>query len=108
MFTMNLSKMGVWEQKKAMYLLSVALDLGMEINDRTYGELSVNKNSGYVYLWLEDYPFCLYMPISCELNRDHVYASYSDPNDGEEYEIELEDRTIDDLYNWVKDLEENI
>lgn len=106
----NLNKMGSWERQKAMYLIRVAEDLGMDTEG--YGELAVNENSGYTYLWLEDYYFTLYMPINCELQLSDVYALYSCPYNGEETETCLiSDKkgiqtltTLKDLEKWAEEL----
>jgi hypothetical protein len=99
----NLSKMVKWERQKAIYLLQIAEELGMDTNG--YGELSVNPNSGYTYLWLDEFPFTLYMSIHCELTKNDVYVMYTDFNNGDEIEITLDDNTLDDLYRWVSSLE---
>ena len=102
----NYDKMGKWELEKAIFLQSVAVKLGMDVSG--YGEVSVNPNSGYTYIWLEDYPFSLYMPISCDLNIDDVYCLWSNPEDGEEIEKELtEETTLEDLYGFVSCCEAN-
>lgn len=99
----NLNDMCEWEQDKALFLIKVAKSLGM--NTKSYGDLAVNPNSGYTYLWLEDYSFTLYMPINCELNKDDVYALWSSPEDGEEVEFKLtESTTLEDLELWAKKL----
>ena len=100
----NMNTMGEWEQEKAMYLIRCAHDLGMDTS--TYGELAVNPNSGYTYLWLEDYPFTLHMPINCELKKEDVWAMWTNPDNGDEEEITLSDHSLNDLYEWVKDLEQ--
>lgn len=94
-----------WERQKAMYLIQIAEGLGMDIDG--YGELGVNPNSGYTYLWLEDYNFTLYMPINCDLKTSDVYALYSSPETGEEYEIELYNKSLDDLSGWATFIEIN-
>jgi hypothetical protein len=99
----KLNDMCDWEREKAMYLIKIAQELGMKTEG--YGELAVNENSGYTYLWLEDYPFTLYLPISCELTKNDVYALWTNSDDGEEIEIELGDKTLDELYSWVDELE---
>ena len=101
MVEMNkLNEMCEWERKKAIFLLNVAEDLGTDTSG--YGVLAVNPNSGYTYLWLEDYNFALYMPISCELEKSDVYALYSCPIDGEETEKQLtEGTTLKDLERWA-------
>lgn len=106
----NLNKMCSWERQKAMYLIKVAEDLGMDTEG--YGELAVNENSGYTYLWLEDYSFTLYMPINCELQLTDVCALYSCPYDGEETETCLISdnkdiktaMTLKDLKDWAEGL----
>ena len=62
----KINEMCGWERQKAVYLIGVAESLGMDLD--SYGEVAVNKNSGYTYLWSEDYNFSLYMPINCEFN----------------------------------------
>jgi hypothetical protein len=77
------------------------------MNTKGYGEIAVNNNSGYTYLWLEDYNFTLYMPISCELQKSDVYALYSCFYDGEETEMSLSnDTTLEDLENWASELDD--
>ena len=102
----KLNDMCSWEQKKALYLIKIAEDLGM--NTEGYGELAVNENSGYTYLWLEDYPFTLYLPIDCELTKNDVYAIWTNFEDGEEIEINLYDKTLSELYSWVEELEKKM
>ena len=103
----ELNNMGEWERKKALYLIQTAESLGMDTTG--YGMLGVNPNSGYTYLWLEDYIFTLYMPISCELIKTDIGALWSNPEDGEEKGIILkENTTLQDLENWSQKLEETI
>lgn len=100
----NLNTMCRWEREKALYLVQAAEELGM--NTEGYGELAVNPNSGYTYLWLEDYPFTLYLPIHCELEEKDVWVMWTDPEDGEEVETTLDKfADIDEIYEWVKGLE---
>lgn len=97
----HLDTMCDWERKKAVYLLHLAETLGM--NTSGYGELTVNPNSGHTYLWLEEYDFTLYLPITCELQKSDVLALWTNPNDGEEREIELaESTTLEDLERWAQ------
>ena len=101
----NFETMTDWELDKANFLIQTARKLGMNL--KGYGEVSVNQNSGYTYLWSEDYPFTLYMPISCELDKESVYVLYTNMENGDEIEeslVEFED--IDAIYRWV-DLLEN-
>jgi len=96
----NLNSMVNWERQKAMFLVQQAESLGMDVDG--YGELAVNPNSGYTYLWLEDYNFTLYMPITCELVKNDIWALYSCPIDGEEIETDLEDHpTLKELEIWA-------
>ena len=101
----KLNTMAGWERKKALYLIEIAEQLGMNID--SYGEIGVNQNSGNTYLWLEDYMFCLYMPINCELRKSDVYASYSCPEDGTEYEILLENCSLNELEGWANFIYDN-
>ena len=93
---MNLENMVKWEREKAIYLMGIAEDLGMDLDG--YGCLSVNQNSGYTYLWLEDYPFSLAMPINCELQKSDVMVWFTNYENGDEEYIDLNDLTLDDLY----------
>ena len=88
--------------RKIGLLLTVASNLGMDCSG--YGFADENKNSGNVYLWLEDYPFTLFIG----LGSDNVYASWSNPEDGEEVEIDVDGMSLDDLYDWASDLYEGI
>jgi len=95
----NLTQMTDWELDKAIFLIQTARQLG--INLQSYGEVSVNQNSGYTYLWSEDYPFTLFMPINCELKRDDVFVIWT-AEDGEEIEESLfhfED--LEAIEDWV-------
>jgi hypothetical protein len=101
---LDFTKLEGWELTKAIYLVTCAKNLGMNLN--SYGEIAVNPNSGYTYLWSEDYPFTLYMPIDCKLNEFHVYVLYTNSEDGEETERPLSDfEDIDQIYDWVNSLE---
>lgn len=95
-------KMGTWELQKAGYLLQAAGDLGMDLSG--YGMLDVNPNSGYTYLWLEDMPYTLYMPITCKLTKSDVMASWSCGNCGAEFETELKNKNTNALEKWVNGL----
>jgi len=100
----NNKNMCKWELEKAVYLQSVAVKLGMDLT--VYGEVSVNPNSGYTYLWLEDYNFTLYMPINCELIIQDVVALWTNPNSGEELEYTLTNKTtLDTLEAWASKLD---
>lgn len=90
------------EVMKVGLLIMEAYRLGMDVSG--YGMVDVNKNSRNVYLWLEDYPACLFISPSGD---NKIYACYSDPDDGEEFETLTDEWTgIDDMYEWVKELSE--
>ena len=95
----ELKNMCEWEQRKALYLQEVALDLGIELDDMI--EIGVNQSTGYTYLFSYDLPFVLYMPINCELTKDDVWILTTDNMDGAEYETTLNDKTFDELETWA-------
>lgn len=100
----NYSNMCKWETEKAIFLQKTAVDLGMDVTG--YGMVIVNKNSGYTYLWLEDYQFTLYLPINCDLVKTDVVALWSNPEDGGEYEYEFTRGTkLTDLELFVERME---
>ena len=72
-----------------------------------YGEIGVNNNSGYTYLWLEDYNFTLYMPINCELSKNDIYALWTNMENGDEDEMTLGNSTIEDIEEWITECENN-
>ena len=84
--------------RKIGLLITKAADLGMDVSG--FGMADENQNSGNVYLWLEDYPFTLYIG----LGSDTIYALWSNPNDGEEIETETEGKTLSDLEDWAQSL----
>ena len=103
----NYDKMGKWEIEKAVFLQKVAVDLGMDLSG--YGEMGVNPNTGYTYLWLEDYNFTLYMPINCDLKKEDVYALWTDFNDGTEEEMDLKEyTTLNEIEEWAEELQKNV
>jgi len=102
----NISKMCAWERKKAFYLIEKAEDLG--INLEGYGELAVNQNSGYTYLWLEDHNFCLYMTVNCVLTNNDVYVMWINYDTGEEIDRSLSEfNSLSDIEEWVSTLEKD-
>ena len=103
---LDFTKLEGWELTKAIYLIQKAKELGMSLDG--YGEIAVNQNSGYTYIWSEDYPFTLYMPIDCKLCNEDVYVMYTDSYNGDEVEKSLSEfNGIDEIYTWVGMLEEN-
>ena len=102
----NFENLGSWETEKALYLCKVAKsNLNWDLSG--FGMCDVNPNSGYTYLWLEDYPVCLYMPIYCELSESEIWVMWTNSENGEEVEESLDKfEDMDEIYKWVKDLEE--
>jgi len=67
------------EIRKAALLITKAAEIGMDISG--YGHSAANPYSGNTYLWLEDYPFTLYIGPS---GGDTIFAVWSNPDNGEE------------------------
>lgn len=84
--------------RKIGLLITKASDLGMDISG--YGFADENPNSGYVYLWLEDYSFTLFI----DLGSDDIKAIWSSPEDGEEFEITVGNMNLFDLEQWAHKL----
>lgn len=100
----QLNEMGTWERQKALFIISVAEDMGMDIDG--YGEIGVNPNSGYTYVWCEDYNFTLYMPINCELQKTDMYASWFNSDNGDEEDFKLEKgTTLSDIEERTEEME---
>lgn len=103
----KLNNMCGWERKKAVFLMGIAEELGM--NTDSYGEVAVNPNSGYTYLWSEDYNFSLYMHIDCELVKSEVVALWTNSEDGEEREFNLtNETTLQDIEEWTEEQEKSL
>lgn len=101
----KLNDMCDWERKKAIFLMGVAEDLGISMND--YGEVAVNKNSGYTYVWSEMYNFSLYMPINCKLQKSDIYALWTCSECGQEEETQLKENDfLEDIENRINDIEQ--
>jgi hypothetical protein len=85
--------------RKIGLLITKASDLGMDIGG--YGEASENTSSGNVYLWLEDYPFTLYIG----LGSDTIYAVWCNSDNGDEVDMQVTSTTrLDDLLQWCDGL----
>ena len=84
--------------RKIGLLITKASELGMDVSG--YGMADENQNSGYVYIWLEDYMFTLYIG----LGSDDVSALWTNMNDGEETEIEVGSQSLADLESWANSL----
>lgn len=70
------------EIRKAGLLMAKASEIGRDLGG--YGFLSVNENSGNVFLWLDGYKDCLYISLS----DDTVRVNMSCPNCGHEWDAE--------------------
>lgn len=84
--------------RKVALLITKASDLGMDISG--YGEAAENCNSGNVYLWLEDYPFTLYIG----LGSDAVYALWSSSLNDREEALDIEGMSLYHLTEWAEAL----
>lgn len=89
------------EIRKAALLITKAADIGMDVSG--YGEAAVNPYSGNVYLWLEDYPFTLYIGLG---GGDTIHACWSHPETGEDETICAHDLTLHALETWAEELAE--
>jgi hypothetical protein len=96
----NTEKMDANEKRKISLLLSKVRNLGMDTSG--YGHGAVNQSSGNVWVWLEDYPFTLYIP---PCGDDDIYAVWIDPYDGEEHEVLAQGKTLAQLIAWCDSLE---
>jgi len=85
--------------RKVGLLITKASELGMDLS--CYGVADENSSSGNVYLWLEDYPFTLYIG----LGSDSIYAVWTNSDNGDESIIEVEPNMgLDYLYQWCDGL----
>ena len=84
--------------RKIGLLIVAASQLGMDVSG--YGFADENQYSGNVYLWLEDYSFALYIALGC----DDIYALWSNPENGDETEIEIAGKTLRDIEAWAEGL----
>lgn len=101
----GLNNLCSWEREKAMYLIKIAEELGMKLDG--YGEIGVNSNSSYTYLWLEEYNFSLYMPINCDLTKKDVYVLWSNSEIEQEEEMVLGHSDLEEIEEWIAELENN-
>jgi len=85
--------------RKIALLITKASDLGMDISG--YGYADENSNSGYIYLWLEDYAFTLFIR---PCGGDEVEALWTNPENGDEYEVNVADKTLSVLEQWADNL----
>lgn len=88
------------EIRKGALLIARADQLDMDLGG--YGQVGVNPHSGNVYLWLEDYPFCLYIGLG---SGDRIFACWSNPETGEEEITEVTEGTrFGNLEEWAETL----
>ena len=93
------------EVRKVALLITKASDLGMDISG--YGFADVNPHSGNVYLWLEDYPFALYIAPCNKEDYIHIYANWINPYDGEEHDMIVSRSTdLNKLHTWCARLQD--
>ena len=88
--------------RKVALLITKADDLGMRLDG--YGYADENKNSGHVYLWLEDYNFTLYI----DLGSDDIKALWSSPVDDREEIVSVEGMSYLDIEQWSYDLDNEV
>lgn len=82
--------------RKIALLITKASDLGMNLSG--YGHAAENNSNGNVYLWLEDYPFALYIPLCAD---DAIHACWSSFYTDDEETIDASDMTLHDLEAWA-------
>ena len=99
----NTKEVSANEIRKIGVLITAAAELGMDVSG--YGFADVNKSSGNTYLWLEDYPFTLYIP---PCGDDEIYAMWTNYVNGDEEEININGETLGSLYEWCKELDETV
>jgi hypothetical protein len=89
------------ELRKAAILITKASQLGMTLN--SYGNIGVNQNNGNVYMWLEEYPFSLFI----DLGDDTIQACWSSFESGCEEIIDVNSQTLYELEQWCENLYQN-
>jgi hypothetical protein len=85
--------------RKIAKLLTKAVDLEMDLSG--YGEANENKNSGHVYLFMEEYNFTLFI----SLGSDDIQALWFSSVDGNEIEIPVNALTLAELEAWASNLD---
>jgi hypothetical protein len=81
--------------RKVALLITKASKLGMDISG--YGEAAENQSNGNVYLWLENYPFTLFI----DLGSDDVQACWTNYNEDDHEEfIDVDSMTLYELEEW--------
>lgn len=78
-------------------LLTAISKLGMDVSG--YGQIDVNENSGFLYVWAEDYSFTPYID-----EEDTIYFMYTCGYCGEEYSMPYdENTTLETIEQWIED-----
>lgn len=86
-------------QRKAALLITKSSDLGMNLS--CYGEVAENDRSGNVFIWLEDYPFALFI----DLGSDDIKACWNSAVTDREETIEIGKQCLFELESWAYKLE---
>lgn len=102
----DLQNMCNWEREKAMFLINTAQNLGIDLNSE--GEISVNKYSGYTYLWSENHNFSLAMNRNCELKKEDIMIIWSNPENGNEEEEPLNNKTLQEIEEYCNEIEHDL
>jgi hypothetical protein len=89
------------ELRKSALLITEASRLGMTLN--SYGNIGVNQNNGNVYMWLEEYPFSLFI----DLGDDTIQACWSSFESGCEEIIDVNGQSLHELEQWCENLYQN-
>jgi hypothetical protein len=95
----NNKNLGNKQLRKIALLMTKASDLGMNLS--SYGEVGENDRSGNVYLWLEDYPFTLFI----DLGSDDIQACWNSAMTDREEIIEVGKKCLFELESWAYKLE---
>jgi hypothetical protein len=88
------------ELRKAALLMLKACEMNMDLT--SYGEVAVNEHNGNVYLWVEDYPFTLYIPLG---ERNTIYALWTNTENGDEVQTPVHGKNLDRLLKWCTALD---
>jgi hypothetical protein len=86
--------------RKIALLITQASDLGMNLSG--YGHAAENPNNGNVYLWLEDYPFTLFIPLGGD---DEIHACWSSLYTDDEEIVPVDAMKLYQLEAWTDEME---
>jgi len=96
----NTKKMTNNELRKAALLILKACEMNMDLT--SYGEVGVNEGNGNVYLWVEDYPFTLFIPYG---ERNIIYSLWMNRDNGDEEQTPVHYKGLDRLIKWCNALD---